>query len=161
MAYLALALALALGRCSEGLHLAPALLSSAGVEGGNLGGGGCCGAAGWLVSGRRHVSSTPGRASEEAHPATVEVLAPHGSISVPSRESVLQMMQAGHRVVDNPIYLSDMGAALTGAESHELQDVLEETNVSAATMYGCSSWAPGLGRHRLSPCPVHPAPRSL
>lgn len=47
------------------------------------------------------------------------------------RESVLQMMQAGQRVVDNPIYLSDMGAALTGAESHELQDVLEEINVSA------------------------------
>uniref|UniRef100_A0AAX7V6U4 Lon protease homolog, mitochondrial n=1 Tax=Astatotilapia calliptera TaxID=8154 RepID=A0AAX7V6U4_ASTCA len=43
--------------------------------------------------------------------------------------SVLQMMQAGQRVVDNPIYLSDMGAALTGAESHELQDVLEETNI--------------------------------
>lgn len=46
-----------------------------------------------------------------------------------SRESVLQMMQAGQRVVDNPIYLSDMGAALTGAESHELQDILEETSV--------------------------------
>uniref|UniRef100_A0A8C5CVZ2 Lon protease homolog, mitochondrial n=1 Tax=Gadus morhua TaxID=8049 RepID=A0A8C5CVZ2_GADMO len=45
------------------------------------------------------------------------------------RESVLQMMQAGQRVVDNPIYLSDMGAALTGAESSELQDILEETNV--------------------------------
>ncbi|XP_039734392.1 lon protease homolog, mitochondrial isoform X2 [Pteropus medius] len=45
------------------------------------------------------------------------------------RESVLQMMQAGQRVVDNPIYLSDMGAALTGAESHELQDVLEETSI--------------------------------
>ncbi|XP_029470807.1 lon protease homolog, mitochondrial [Rhinatrema bivittatum] len=45
------------------------------------------------------------------------------------RESVLQMMQAGQRVVDNPIYLSDMGAALTGAESQELQDVLEETNI--------------------------------
>uniref|UniRef100_A0A673N9P7 Lon protease homolog, mitochondrial n=1 Tax=Sinocyclocheilus rhinocerous TaxID=307959 RepID=A0A673N9P7_9TELE len=45
------------------------------------------------------------------------------------RESVLQMMQAGQRVVDNPIYLSDMGAVLTGAESHELQDVLEETNI--------------------------------
>lgn len=41
-------------------------------------------------------------------------------------------MQAGQRVVDNPIYLSDMGAALTGAESHELQDVLEEASVSAA-----------------------------
>lgn len=47
------------------------------------------------------------------------------------RESVLQMMQAGQRVVDNPIYLSDMGAALTGAESHELQDVLEEIHVSS------------------------------
>ncbi|XP_034387164.1 lon protease homolog, mitochondrial [Cyclopterus lumpus] len=45
------------------------------------------------------------------------------------RESVLQMMQAGQRVVDNPIYLSDMGAALTGAESQELQDVLEEVNI--------------------------------
>ncbi|XP_008406402.1 lon protease homolog, mitochondrial isoform X1 [Poecilia reticulata] len=45
------------------------------------------------------------------------------------RESVLQMMQAGQRVVDNPIYLSDMGAALTGAQSQELQDVLEETNI--------------------------------
>lgn len=45
------------------------------------------------------------------------------------------MMQAGQRVVDNPIYLSDMGAALTGAESHELQDVLEETNVSCPQMH--------------------------
>ncbi|KAM5193419.1 lon protease homolog, mitochondrial [Mantella aurantiaca] len=45
------------------------------------------------------------------------------------RESVMQMMQAGQRVVDNPIYLSDMGAALTGADSNELQDVLEETNI--------------------------------
>ncbi|CAI9590925.1 unnamed protein product [Staurois parvus] len=41
----------------------------------------------------------------------------------------MQMMQAGQRVVDNPIYLSDMGAALTGADSQELQDVLEETNI--------------------------------
>lgn len=74
---------------------------------------------------------------------TMAVPVPRGSISIPSRESVLQMMQAGHRVVDNPIYLSDMGAALTGAESHELQDVLEETNVSAAFPPGC---CPGL-RH--------------
>uniref|UniRef100_A0A674PI92 Lon protease homolog, mitochondrial n=1 Tax=Takifugu rubripes TaxID=31033 RepID=A0A674PI92_TAKRU len=45
------------------------------------------------------------------------------------KESVLQMVQAGQRVVDNPIYLSDMGAALTGAESHELQDILEEMHI--------------------------------
>lgn len=58
----------------------------------------------------------------------------------PYRESVLQMMQAGQRVVDNPIYLSDMGAALTGAESHELQDVLEETNVSVPCQDRVPSW---------------------
>lgn len=46
----------------------------------------------------------------------------------------MQMMQAGQRVVDNPIYLSDMGAALTGADSQELQDVLEEANVSHAVV---------------------------
>ena len=60
------------------------------------------------------------------------------------RESVLQMMQAGQRVVDNPIYLSDMGAALTGAESHELQDVLEEINVSDLHAYSCCIYWLGL-----------------
>ncbi|XP_013787388.1 lon protease homolog, mitochondrial-like [Limulus polyphemus] len=45
------------------------------------------------------------------------------------RESIQQMIQAGQRVVDNPVYLSDLGAALTGAEPQELQQVLEETNV--------------------------------
>ncbi|KAM7388809.1 hypothetical protein PAMP_024956 [Pampus punctatissimus] len=43
--------------------------------------------------------------------------------------TVTEEVKAGQRVVDNPIYLSDMGAALTGAESHELQDVLEEINI--------------------------------
>ncbi|KFP76609.1 hypothetical protein N310_02281, partial [Acanthisitta chloris] len=61
------------------------------------------------------------------------------------RESVLQMMQAGQRVVDNPIYLSDMGAALTGAESQELQDILEETSSfprhSAGALFCLSHWA--------------------
>ena len=45
------------------------------------------------------------------------------------RESVTQMIQAGQRVVDNPVYLSDLGAALTAAEPGELQDILEETNI--------------------------------
>ncbi|GIX69368.1 lon protease homolog, mitochondrial [Caerostris extrusa] len=43
------------------------------------------------------------------------------------RESVQQMIQAGQRIVDNPVYLSDLGAALTGAEPHELQQIIEET----------------------------------
>lgn len=46
------------------------------------------------------------------------------------RESLQQMLHQGQRVVDNPVYLSDLGAALTGAEANELQKVLEEMNVS-------------------------------
>lgn len=45
------------------------------------------------------------------------------------RESLQQMLQLGQRVVDNPVYLSDLGAALTAGETHELQEVLAETNI--------------------------------
>lgn len=45
------------------------------------------------------------------------------------RESITQILHAGQRVVDNPVYLADLGASLTGAESKELQEVLEERNV--------------------------------
>lgn len=45
------------------------------------------------------------------------------------RDSLQQMMHQGQRVVDNPVYLSDLGAALTAAESKELQEVLEEMDV--------------------------------
>ncbi|XP_029951663.1 lon protease homolog, mitochondrial-like [Salarias fasciatus] len=51
------------------------------------------------------------------------------------RESVLPMMQAGQRVVDDPLYLSDKGAALMGAESGELRDVLEETSMNPRWLY--------------------------
>lgn len=39
------------------------------------------------------------------------------------------MLHQGQRVVDNPVYLSDLGAALTGADATDLQNVLEEMNV--------------------------------
>lgn len=45
------------------------------------------------------------------------------------RELVLQMMQVGQWVVDNFIYLSDMGVVFIGVEFYELQDVLEEINI--------------------------------
>lgn len=45
------------------------------------------------------------------------------------RESLNQMLHQGTRVVDNPVYLSDLGAALTGADAKELQEVLEELDV--------------------------------
>lgn len=48
------------------------------------------------------------------------------------RESLQQMLHQGQRVVDNPVYLSDLGAALTGADAQELQQVLEEMDVSAS-----------------------------
>lgn len=50
------------------------------------------------------------------------------------RESVAQMIQAGQRVIDNPVYLSDLGAALTSAEPKELQAVLEEENIPERLM---------------------------
>lgn len=46
------------------------------------------------------------------------------------RESLQQMLHQGQRVVDNPVYLADLGASLTGADPAELQNVLEEMDVS-------------------------------
>jgi Lon-like ATP-dependent protease len=45
------------------------------------------------------------------------------------RESLQQMLQIGQRVVDNPVYLSDLGAALTAGETNELFEVLAEKNI--------------------------------
>lgn len=45
------------------------------------------------------------------------------------RDSLQQMLHLGQRVVDNPVYLSDLGAALTGGETKELVEVLMEPDV--------------------------------
>jgi Lon-like ATP-dependent protease len=45
------------------------------------------------------------------------------------RDSLQQMLQFGQRVVDNPVYLSDLGAALTAGETEELMEVLQEKNI--------------------------------
>ncbi|PSN42694.1 Lon protease [Blattella germanica] len=54
------------------------------------------------------------------------------------RESLQQMLHTGQRVVDNPVYLSDLGAALTGAEPAELQKVLEEMDIPKRLMLSLS-----------------------
>ncbi|XP_017773032.1 PREDICTED: lon protease homolog, mitochondrial isoform X2 [Nicrophorus vespilloides] len=54
------------------------------------------------------------------------------------RDSLQQMMHQGQRVVDNPVYLSDLGAALTAAESKELQEVLEEVDIPKRLMLSLS-----------------------
>lgn len=54
------------------------------------------------------------------------------------RESLQQMLHQGQRVVDNPVYLSDLGAALTGAEAAELQAVMEEMDIPKRLMLSLS-----------------------
>ncbi|XP_032599389.1 lon protease homolog, mitochondrial isoform X2 [Drosophila grimshawi] len=45
------------------------------------------------------------------------------------RESLQQMLHQNQRVVDNPIYLCDLGASLSSGEPAELQKILEETDI--------------------------------
>ncbi|KAH8295730.1 hypothetical protein KR018_006215 [Drosophila ironensis] len=45
------------------------------------------------------------------------------------RESLQQMLHQNQRVVDNPIYLCDLGASLSAGEPAELQRILEETDI--------------------------------
>merc|ERR1712142_457457 len=50
------------------------------------------------------------------------------------RDSLQQMLQFGQRVVDNPVYLSDLGAALTGGETADLMAVIEEQDIPTRLM---------------------------
>jgi len=50
------------------------------------------------------------------------------------KESLSQLIEAGKRVVDNPTHLADFGAALTSAEPHQLQGVLEEIDIPKRLM---------------------------
>ncbi|KAH9520224.1 Lon protease mitochondrial [Bulinus truncatus] len=54
------------------------------------------------------------------------------------RENLAQIIQAGQRVIDNPVYISDLGAALTAGEPRELQEVLEEKNIAKRLMLALS-----------------------
>lgn len=45
------------------------------------------------------------------------------------RESLQQMLHQNQRVVDNPVYLCDLGASLSAADPPELQAILEEPDV--------------------------------
>ena len=46
------------------------------------------------------------------------------------REPILQLMHSGQKIVDNPVFLSDLGGTLSGAESSELQQILDEKNIA-------------------------------
>jgi len=50
------------------------------------------------------------------------------------KESLAQLIEAGKRVVDNPVHLADFGAALTSADPPQLQAVLEERDIQKRLM---------------------------
>jgi Lon-like ATP-dependent protease len=45
------------------------------------------------------------------------------------RETISLLLQNGQRVAENPVYLSDLGAAITNADAKEQQEVLEELDI--------------------------------
>lgn len=45
------------------------------------------------------------------------------------KESIAQLLNTGVRLVDNPIYMADLGASLTAASASELQQVLVERDI--------------------------------
>ncbi|XP_055535305.1 lon protease homolog, mitochondrial isoform X2 [Wyeomyia smithii] len=54
------------------------------------------------------------------------------------RESLQQMLHQNQRVVDNPVYLCDLGASLSAADPPELQEILEEMNIPKRLMLSLS-----------------------
>lgn len=55
-----------------------------------------------------------------------------------SRESLQQMLHQNQRVVDNPVYLCDLGASLSAADPPELQAIMEEMDVPKRLMLALS-----------------------
>lgn len=45
------------------------------------------------------------------------------------KESIAQLLNTGVKLVDNPIYMADLGASLTAASAQELQQVLVERDI--------------------------------
>ncbi|XP_062554514.1 lon protease homolog, mitochondrial isoform X1 [Armigeres subalbatus] len=54
------------------------------------------------------------------------------------RESLQQMLNQNQRVVDNPVYLCDLGASLSAADPSELQEILEEMDIPKRLMLALS-----------------------
>ncbi|GAB0086329.1 Lon protease homolog, mitochondrial [Sergentomyia squamirostris] len=54
------------------------------------------------------------------------------------RESLQQMLHQNQRVVDNPVYLCDLGASLSAADSPDLQAILEEMDIAKRLLLSLS-----------------------
>uniref|UniRef100_A0A1I8PJX3 Lon protease homolog, mitochondrial n=1 Tax=Stomoxys calcitrans TaxID=35570 RepID=A0A1I8PJX3_STOCA len=70
--------------------------------------------------------------TEEVKALTQEVIKTIRDIVIMNplyRESLQQMLHQNQRVVDNPVYLCDLGASLSAADPEELQKVMEEMDI--------------------------------
>jgi len=73
-----------------------------------------------LIGETENVAQKEFKTTEEVKAMTQEVIKTIRDIIALNplyRDSLQQMLQFGQRVVDNPVYLSDLGAALTGGET--------------------------------------------
>ena len=79
-----------------------------------------------------NVTHFPYEQTEEIKAVTAEIVKTVRDIIAMNplyRESIAQILQGGQRFVDNPVYLADLGAALTSSESLELQKVMDELDI--------------------------------
>lgn len=79
-----------------------------------------------------NVKHEPYTQTEEVKALTQEVIKTIRDIITMNplyRESLQQMLHQNQRVVDNPVYLCDLGASLSAAEPEELQKIMEEMDI--------------------------------
>ena len=72
--------------------------------------------------------------TKEVKPMTQEVINTSRDIIALNplyRDSLQQMLQSGQQVMDNPVYLGALGAALTGGETEEQVAVIKEEDAPA------------------------------
>ncbi|XP_055383552.1 lon protease homolog, mitochondrial isoform X2 [Condylostylus longicornis] len=80
-----------------------------------------------------NVKHIPFKQNEEIKALTQEVIKTIRdiiSLNPLYRESLQQMLHQNQRIIDNPVYLADLGASLSAAEPNELQGIMDETDIS-------------------------------
>lgn len=88
-----------------------------------------------------NVQHEPVKQTEEVKALTQEVIKTIRDIITMNplyRESLQQMLHQNQRVVDNPVYLCDLGASLSAADPAELQTIMEELNIPKRLMLALS-----------------------
>ncbi|XP_067947023.1 lon protease homolog, mitochondrial-like [Watersipora subatra] len=94
-----------------------------------------------LIAITRNIKHLPFKHTSEVKALTAELVKTIRDIITLNplyKESVAQLMQSGQRAIDNPAYLSDLGAALSSGDSPELQEVLEERDIPNRLMLSLS-----------------------